>query len=48
MGTIMSAVDQIERLFERMNLSESLLYKYDDDFYYHVTGKRRIRSPRIR
>ena len=43
-GTIMSAVDQINKLFEKMNISDSPLYKYDDDFYCQVTGKRRVKK----
>ena len=47
-GTIMSAVDQIERLFGKMNLSASPLYKFDDEFYRQVTGKRRVNNGRRR
>lgn len=43
MGTIMSAVDKIERLFSKINPTESMLYKCSDEFYYNYTGRKRRR-----
>ena len=43
-GTIMSAVDKIDKLFEKMDLSDSPLYKYDEDFYNQVKTKRSVRN----
>lgn len=44
MGTVMSAVDSIERLFVKLTASESLLYKNSEEFYRNLTGKRRSRN----
>lgn len=43
-GTIMSAVDQIEHMFKAVTVSSTPLYKHDDEFYFRLTGKRRNKA----